>query len=106
MKHNSDINIENLIELASFELKDEEKHQLEKELDEFLGYAQIINNAPCRDMSPAGHAVEKKAYMRDDIDKKWDRLELLQDNSPGIQGTSYLVPPQKGTSEASGKNEK
>ncbi|MBN2040606.1 MAG: Asp-tRNA(Asn)/Glu-tRNA(Gln) amidotransferase subunit GatB [Spirochaetes bacterium] len=97
MKHKSKINIENLIELASFEVSEEEKKQLENELDEFLAYAHVIDNAPCGDMTPSSHAVEKEAYMREDEISAWDKVEKIMGNSPVTEGQSYLVPPQKTT---------
>jgi aspartyl-tRNA(Asn)/glutamyl-tRNA(Gln) amidotransferase subunit B len=102
MKDKVNINIDNLIELASFEVKPEEKQQFEKELEDFLEYARVIESAPCADLKPASHAVEKKAYMRPDENKVWDKLDLLLANGPSLQGTSYLVPPQsKGQASAS-----
>ena len=100
MKEKTKIDIENFIELASFDLKPEEKEQFEKELEDFLEYARIINDAPCNDIKAASHAIDKKEYKRDDVHEKWDKLSLLLDNGPEIQGTSYLVPPQKGRTGA------
>jgi aspartyl-tRNA(Asn)/glutamyl-tRNA(Gln) amidotransferase subunit B len=94
MKDKVNINIDNLIDLASFEVKPEEKEQLEKELGDFLDYARVIESAPCDDIKPASHAVEKKTYMRPDENSAWDKLDLLLANGPSLQGTSYLVPPQ------------
>ena len=108
MKKKIKINIDNLIELASFEVKPEEKKQFEKELDDFLEYARVIESAPCADMKPASHAVEKKAYMRDDVNIAWEKLDKLLENGPALQGTSYLVPPQSksaaGAAEAEEEN--
>jgi len=90
------IDIENLINLAAFEVSEEERNQLNKELEDFLKYAEIINDAQCDDLKPASHAINKEAYLRDDITNKWDHLERLLTNGPLIEDTSYLVPPQKG----------
>ncbi|MFH0974352.1 MAG: Asp-tRNA(Asn)/Glu-tRNA(Gln) amidotransferase subunit GatB [Spirochaetota bacterium] len=100
------INIDNLIELASFEVKPEEKQQFVKELDDFLEYARVINEASVADVNPASHAVDRKAYMRDDTNSAWDKLDLLLGNGPALQGTSYLVPPQgrSGAGTASEEN--
>ena len=100
MKDKTKINIDNLIELASFEVKPEEKLQFEKELDDFLEYARVINNAPCGDMKPASHAIEKEFSVRGDENIVWDKLDLLLGNGPALQGTSYLVPPQGKSSAA------
>ncbi len=105
MNDKSKIDIENLIELASFEVKSEEKKQLETELDDFLEYARVIDSAPCDDLAPASHAVEKEAYLRDDLSESWGRLDELLGNSPGLQETSYLVPPQKGRTGSTEEDE-
>jgi aspartyl-tRNA(Asn)/glutamyl-tRNA(Gln) amidotransferase subunit B len=109
MKDKPKINIDNLIELASFEVKPEEKQQLEKELDDFLEYARVINNAPCGDIKPASHAIEKEFSVRGDENIVWDKLDSLLGNGPALQGTSYLVPPQGKSSvaaSAAGSDEK
>lgn len=97
MKQKNNINIENLIELASFELKEDEKQKLEKEIEDFLGYASVINNAPCDEMKPASHAVEREAFMREDRIDAWKKVDKILENSPVVEGKSYLVPPQKTT---------
>lgn len=91
-----DINIENLIKLSSFTVTDEERNKIEKELYDFLEYAEVINESSCNDIKAAAHAVEKKAYQREDVVESWDKLESLLCNGPLTEDTSYLVPPQKG----------
>jgi aspartyl-tRNA(Asn)/glutamyl-tRNA(Gln) amidotransferase subunit B len=105
MKKNININIDKLIDLASFEVSPDEKLQLKKELADFLEYANIIGSAPCNEVMPASHALEKEPYMRSDEKAAWDRLDLLLNNGPAIQGTSYLVPPQKGRTGTNEENE-
>ncbi len=109
MKQNVKINIDNLIELASFEVNPEEKQHFERELEDFLEYARVIESAPCADLKPASHAVEKKAYMRSDENSVCGKLDILLANGPSLQGTSYLVPPQGkagGAAPAAGKDGK
>ncbi len=97
MKENEKhINIDNLIKLASFEVSKKEKELLLKELEEFLEYAKIINQSPAKNILPATHSVEKEILFRDDIDETWDKLESILQNAPLKEGTSYIVPPQKG----------
>jgi len=90
------VRIEDLIELAGFEVSEGDKQGLEKELADFLAYAEVINAAPSAGFSPASHAVEKAPALRDDVVAAWERLDSLLDIAPAIQGTSYLVPPQRG----------
>jgi aspartyl-tRNA(Asn)/glutamyl-tRNA(Gln) amidotransferase subunit B len=106
MKKNNKINIDVLIDLASFEVNPEEKLLLEKELADFLEYSKIISSAPCNELIPVSHALEKDPCLRPDEKTAWDRLDLLLENGPAIQGTSYLVPPQKGRTGANEENEK
>ena len=95
MTDKNQIDIEKLIKLASFEVSDEEKVQFEKELEDFLKYAEIINNAGYNNQ-PASHAISKDTYLRKDEAVDWEHLEKMMLNSPISEGTSYLVPPQKG----------
>lgn len=90
-----DINIDNLISLASFDVSEEEKTQLENEIVDFLAYAEIINKAPCSDLEPSTHAVEKDTLFRDDDTKIWNDTESILYNGPHVDNTSYIVPPQK-----------
>jgi aspartyl-tRNA(Asn)/glutamyl-tRNA(Gln) amidotransferase subunit B len=90
------IDINKLINLGSFEVSDEEKVVFEKELEDFLKYAEIINKSSYKNLEPASHAIQKSAYLRTDTAKTWEHLEGLLQNAPIIEGTSYLVPPQKG----------
>lgn len=101
------INIDNLISLASFTVSDEEKLQLEKEIGDFLAYAEIINNAPCNDLEPSTHAVEKDTLFRNDDLTIWSDTNLLLSNGPHVENSSYIVPPQKsrtGTDEEVDEN--
>ena len=96
MKQNHGINLDNLIELAGFTINHDQKEKLSKEIDEFLAYAEIINQASSDDYLPASHAVAKDTSIRNDQHKAWERLDALLTNAPAIKDTSYLVPPQKG----------
>ncbi|MDY6934879.1 MAG: Asp-tRNA(Asn)/Glu-tRNA(Gln) amidotransferase subunit GatB [Spirochaetota bacterium] len=96
MKEKGTINIEKLIGLATFDVSEEEKGQLEKELEDFLEYARVINNAPCQDMKPVSHAVYKDPYLREDESETWADLDMLIKNGPSVLGTNYIAPPQKG----------
>jgi aspartyl-tRNA(Asn)/glutamyl-tRNA(Gln) amidotransferase subunit B len=109
---NNHIDIENLINLASFEVTGAEKSEFEAELADFLEYARVIKNAP-RHLAPASHAVEKDQLLRDDLTAVNEGPDALLRNAPALQGTSYLVPPLSGgagtdqerrTGEAPGTN--
>lgn len=90
------IDIDNLIKLAYLEPDEEEKKVFEEEIAEFLEYAAIINNADCENLTPASHAVEKSATVREDQARHWDRLQEMLSNGPVLEGSAYLVPPQRG----------
>jgi aspartyl-tRNA(Asn)/glutamyl-tRNA(Gln) amidotransferase subunit B len=90
------INIENLIDLGSFEVTDAEKEKFKGELTDFLEYARVINSAP-QNLSPASHAVDKEQLLRGDISEQWEERASLLGNAPALQGTSYLVPPLAGS---------
>ncbi|HOW83337.1 MAG TPA: Asp-tRNA(Asn)/Glu-tRNA(Gln) amidotransferase subunit GatB [Spirochaetota bacterium] len=89
------INIANLVELGSFEVDERERAVIENELAEFLEYARVLDGAPCGNVAPASHAVEKKAYLREDLASSVGDPGALLRGAPLTAGTSYLVPPQK-----------
>lgn len=88
-------NIESLIKLSAFEVTDSEKKEYDKEIDDFLKYAEIINSADCDNMAPSAHPTESAAKMRKDNDKVWEDLEKILANAPVRDKSAYLVPPQK-----------
>ncbi len=92
------INIDNLINLGAFETTEDEKEKLEKEIEDFLEYAKVINNCPCGDLKPSSHSVEKEITFREDADRVWEKLESMLANGPHTESTNYIVPPQKGRS--------
>lgn len=96
MGDKKDINIDKLINLASFDVTDEEKSYFSKEIYSFLDYAEVINNAKCDDRVAASHPIENEAFLRDDKERVWEHMEGLLKNAPITEGTSFLVPPQKG----------
>jgi len=99
MSGKTHINIDNLIELGSFEVTASEKEQFKAELAEFLEYARVINGAP-QHLPPASHAVEKEQLLREDAAKQVEDYATLLANAPALQGTSYLVPPLAGSAAA------
>ncbi len=88
-------NIDDLIKLSSFEVSASEKAGYEKEIDDFLKYAEIINSADCNDLTPSAHPTESSAKMRMDNQVEWDDLERILINAPVRDKSAYLVPPQK-----------
>jgi aspartyl-tRNA(Asn)/glutamyl-tRNA(Gln) amidotransferase subunit B len=97
MEDKTQINIDRLIDLGSFEVTGAEKRQFEGELADFLEYARVINGAPLH-LPPASHAVDKEQLLRADEAAPWKEREALIGNAPALQGTSYLVPPLAGSS--------
>lgn len=96
MSDKKNINIDKLINLGAFEVTDDEKASFSKEISQFLQYAEIINSADCNNMAAASHSIDKNAFLRDDNEKIWEHMSGLLANAPITEGSSYLVPPQKG----------
>lgn len=92
----SKFDIDNLIKLSSFVVTDEDKEHYEKEITDFLKYAEIINGADCNDLIPSAHPTDSSAKLRDDKVNEWDDLEKILCNAPVRDKSAYLVPPQKG----------
>ena len=93
---NKNINIDNLIDLASFMISPDEKEILEKEIEDFLEYAEVINSAPTKGLQPSSHAIDKDVLYREDNQSRWEHLDAMLSNAPHIDNTSYIVPPLKG----------
>jgi aspartyl-tRNA(Asn)/glutamyl-tRNA(Gln) amidotransferase subunit B len=96
MKEEHTINIDNLIDLASFEVTEAEKSEFEAELADFLEYAEVLKSAPLH-LPPASHAVDKEQLLREDTNLPFQDMDLLLNNAPLLQGKSYLVPPLAGS---------
>jgi aspartyl-tRNA(Asn)/glutamyl-tRNA(Gln) amidotransferase subunit B len=75
---------------------EQEKVILEKEIEDFLNYAEIINDFNDDSIIPSSHAIEKDVLIREDRENAWKDLESILINAPLKEKTSYLVPPQKG----------
>jgi aspartyl-tRNA(Asn)/glutamyl-tRNA(Gln) amidotransferase subunit B len=91
------IDIEGLVDLASFEVTDVEKAEFKTELADFLEYAGVLKAAP-QHLPPASHAIEKDQLLRGDAAESWPDISALLSNAPALQGQSYLVPPLSGSS--------
>jgi len=104
MTERASINLDNLIDLGSFEVSAAEKEQYGRELADFLEYARVINGAP-QHLPPASHAVEREQLLRNDSAAPFPEREALMANAPALQGTSYLVPPLAGSTGATSERD-
>ena len=86
--------LDNLTRLSGFEVDTKEHNRLEKELAEFLKYAEILNEANVENVEPMQHAVAKSNFMRSD-DVQNFAASSLWNNAPAMKESSYLVPPQQ-----------
>lgn len=89
MKKN--IHIDRLINLTSFDLSDTERSRLEKEIEEFISYAEILDSAPCSGFAPMSHAVMQE-HLRDDIPAEPGTTGAILKNAPHIDNSFYIVP--------------
>ncbi len=96
MERRGTIDIDRLINLASFEVTGREKELFEEELEEFLGYARVIKGAPLH-LPPESHAVEKAPLFRPDVPEPIQGAGELLGNAPALRDTGYLVPPLAGS---------
>lgn len=96
------IDIDTIVTLSGFEVSNEEKQELRKELQDFLEYAKILESAPCGNIKPANYAFERESHIREDKAEEKSTKELLR-CGPAIKGNSYIVPPQ---SKKSGKDKR
>ncbi len=90
------INIDQLVTLSALSLDDSEKQRMVKEIEDFLGYAEVINSMDCKGINPSAHPTESNQKLKEDSVRVWENLEAILCNAPVTDKTSYLVPPQKG----------
>ena len=78
--------------LSRLKLESEEKARMTGELEQIIGYMDILNQLDTTDIEPMSHTFPVKNVLREDeVVPSFPREELLS-NAPVPDGEAYLVP--------------
>ncbi|MCX5749569.1 MAG: Asp-tRNA(Asn)/Glu-tRNA(Gln) amidotransferase subunit GatC [Candidatus Saganbacteria bacterium] len=84
--------------LARLGLSEDEEVSFAKQLNDILGYIDIINSADTKTVSPAAHTQltgsiqEKKTPMRDDKAFPYKDTKKILDIAPHVENNMFRVP--------------
>ncbi len=84
--------IEYVSALANLKLNKEEKIQTKKDLEQILGYIEVIQELDTKSVEPLTHIVQRKNVVREDeVKESIDREQILK-NAPLIKDNCFTVP--------------
>lgn len=84
--------IEKLARLAKIELTEQEKQNLEVDMNNIIELTKIMDDLDFQDVPATTHAVPFKNVLRADVCKEsYDRTAILA-NAPEQDGECYVVP--------------
>ena len=78
--------------LASLNLSDTEIDMYTKDMEEIIGFANIINNVDTDNIDESIAASEKYNVFRKDEVKEFEDKEALLKNAPSMEGGMFHLP--------------
>ena len=81
-----------IVNLADLKLKDEEIENYLENLEDILGFAEIINNADVTELSETIGANDNKNVFRKDEIKIFENQKELLDNAPDQELNMFKIP--------------
>lgn len=78
--------------LAKLELGKEEREQARKDLEDILGYMDIMNACDTSRIEPMSHAFSVVNVFREDVVTNEENKEELLSNAPVQKEGCFLVP--------------
>lgn len=78
--------------LAKLELGNEEREQARKDLEDILGYMDIMNACDTSRLEPMSHAFSVVNVFREDVVTNEENKEVLLSNAPVQKEGCFLVP--------------
>ena len=79
-------------ELSRLEFKDEELDRFTRQLENILGYIDLLSKLDTSDVKPTYHVLELSTPLRKDIVNPWLNLEEAMENAPLREDEFYAVP--------------
>jgi aspartyl-tRNA(Asn)/glutamyl-tRNA(Gln) amidotransferase subunit C len=84
--------VEKVALLSRLILSDDEAVRMTTELNDIVGYVDLLSEVDTNDVAPMAHAIEITNVLRDDVTQpSLPRDEALA-NAPHHNGVGYLVP--------------
>lgn len=90
----SNIDVSYVATLARLKIEDSEKGRLQKDMNEILGYINMISELKIEGVEPMMHACDVKNVWREDIPEKKNVKEYLIANAPANVDNDLVKVPQ------------
>ena len=96
--------VEYTAKLARLGLSEEEKDLYAKQLNDILGYVDVINSADTKNIYPTASTrlsggTQKTTPMRQDKAVQFDGIKKIIDNAPAQEDSMFRVPKIMGDEE-------
>lgn len=78
--------------LSRLKLPEEEKVKMAGELEQIIGYMDILNRLDTKDIEPMSHTFPVKNVLREDETVDFDGHTALLANAPSHDEDAFLVP--------------
>lgn len=79
-------------ELSRLRLPEEEKEAMAGELEQIIGYMDVLNRLDTADIQPMSHTFPVKNVLREDEVEVFADRDALLAGAPAHDGDSFLVP--------------
>ena len=84
--------VDYISELSRLSLPEEEKAAMTAQLEQIVGYMDVLAKLDTDGVEPMSHVFPVKNVVREDeVAPSFDRAELLR-NAPATDGEAFLVP--------------
>ena len=78
--------------LSRLKLPEEEKVQMAGELEQIIGYMDILNQLDTAGIEPMSHTFPVKNVLREDVAEDFNGHVSLLSNAPAHDDDAFLVP--------------
>ncbi len=87
-----DFAIEKIEELANLKLTDEERKDLQKDLERILEFVSIIQEVDTSNISPLRHPLGVSLFLHEDKEETSLDRDSLEKIAPRMEGGFWIVP--------------
>ncbi|OGV39348.1 MAG: hypothetical protein A2020_08965 [Lentisphaerae bacterium GWF2_45_14] len=94
MSGNTKIDVSYVAELARLELAPEEKVKLQEDMEEILGYIELLEKLDVKDIVPTAHAAPLRNIWREDKAGTPPGKDIMLENAPGLIDDELIKVPQ------------
>lgn len=78
--------------LSRLKLPEEEKEQMAGQLEQIIGYMDVLNTLDTSEIEPMSHTFPVKNVLREDEVVDFNAHEALLSNAPSHDDDAFLVP--------------